>query len=98
MAKMIIEFGLCGNWDDFTMYFLDADGAKWKRIGKCNACGECCRKLWNCDRVTPCDKLDRVSSLCQMDKFKKPFNCWVYPESPDVMLPGCGFSWEKVDG
>ena len=89
MAKLIIEFDYGRTWEDIVMFHVDTDGVKWKRIGKCKVCGECCRIV-----IPGCP--DFVEGKCKVHN-KKPFACFMYPCFCKPMPKDCGFSWEQIE-
>jgi hypothetical protein len=103
--EMLIDFTHSrGNVKEVTI-----NGEKWRLIGECNRCGQCCDvyKMFIpefSDEHGKCNKLfyetlngERVAS-CKI-LWSRPAGCLIYPRDPYEELPEkCSYKWEKVSG
>lgn len=88
------------------------DGKKFKRIGECCQCGDCCRPETLPKRTAAyraagseyvirnvdCDKFDDVSGKCK-DYEHRPAICRDFPWCPTdvVALPRCSYSFVPIN-
>ncbi len=82
------------------------NGEKWKLVGECNRCGECCKDLM------PLQDFQKEDGTCKHFSYEtvngerlgkcgvmwaRPAFCLIYPRDPKEKLPDeCSFSWERV--
>jgi hypothetical protein len=85
------------------------DNEKWRLIGECNRCGQCCEEMRMfipefANKNGGCKKLyyetlngEKVAS-CDI-LWSRPAGCLMYPRDPYEELPEkCSYKWEKVSG
>jgi len=66
---------------------------RYKRKGKCNRCGECCRNE-SCEHFE-----DGTVAVCKIHNQKRPMRCKWFPQAPPIIFSGCGYyfldTWEN---